>query len=202
MKLDGVGFARGGRTIVRDVTLHIEPGERVALVGDNGAGKTTLLRLLAGLERPSSGTVAPCARGVGYVPQDYAQSLFPWRSALVNAAMPLLVAGQDGALDRARELCASLLPGVDPSRRAGRLSGGERQALALARALASPGDAVLADEPFTALSSASRPRVHAVLRERLGARALVLVSHNAGDVEALCDRVFFVRDGRVEERAP
>lgn len=218
MRLDGACFARGKRIILRDVTLHIAPGEHVGLVGGNGAGKTTLVRLLAGLERPSAGAVVACARGAGYVPQAYAESLFPWRSAAENVAMPRLVAPRSsparkrpsdssaapsvpptGALDVARTLCASLLPGVDPSRRAGRLSGGEQQALALGRALASPGDVVLADEPFTALSPATRERAHAVLREWLGERTLVLVSHDTDDVALFCDRVLCVRDGRVDE---
>lgn len=200
MKLEGVTFERKGHVVLRDLTLRIERGERVAIVGGNGAGKSTLLRLLAGLDRPTAGAVTPCARGSGYVPQGYAESLFPWRSALRNVAMPRLVAGERDALEIARRACATVLPDVDPERSAGRLSGGEKQSIAIARALASPGDAVLADEPLTALSASARERVRAVLKAGLQERTFVLVSHDAEDVAYLCDRVLDLHDGRLEER--
>lgn len=195
--LDRVTFRRGPRVVLHEASLSIAEGERVGLVGPNGAGKSTVLRLLLGLEIPASGTVTPCARGVGYVPQGYAESLFPWFSALRNVAMPGLVARREDAAAQARSLCERVLPGVDVDRRAGRLSGGEKQALALARALAAPGPVVLADEPFSALASSVRARVRQVLRETLQDRALVLVSHDAEDVSDLCERVVRVEEGRL-----
>lgn len=199
MRLEGAGFARDGRDVLRDVSLRVEPGERVAIVGGNGAGKSTLLRLLLGLERPTAGRATPCARGAGYVPQAYAESLFPWRTALENVAMPRLVRRDPRALDAARAELERLLPdGGFAARRAGRLSGGEKQAVAIARALASPGDVVLADEPFTALSSSARAAAIDAVRAGLGGRALVLVSHDEGDVARLCDRVLRLRDGALE----
>ena len=194
--LDRVWFCRGGREVLRDVTLEIAPGERVAVVGPNGAGKTTLLRLIAGLEQPTRGVAVRPATTLGYVPQAIDEHLFAWRSLLDNVAMPRLVAGLGDARDVARALCARLVPGVDPARRAGQLSGGEKQALAIARALATPGELVLADEPLSALSSAARARVRAVLDEELGGRALVLVTHDPGDAAALCARTVRLEEGR------
>ncbi len=194
--LDGVFLQRGARSVLSDVTLRIAAGERVGLVGPNGAGKSTVLRLLLALEAPSAGSVRPCAK-VGYVPQDYSDSLFPWFSVLRNVAMPRLVAGRQDALEHARALCRRLLPELDVSQAAGRLSGGEKQVSAVARALAAPGDLVVADEPFSALAMTMRKHVRRVLRDELGGRALVLVSHAADDVSDLCDRVLQLDDGRI-----
>jgi ABC-type nitrate/sulfonate/bicarbonate transport system ATPase subunit len=194
--LDRVTLLRGSRPVLRQASLQIHEGERVALVGPNGAGKTTLLRVLLALEPPAEGTAQPSTAGVGYVPQGYAESLFPWFSVLRNVAMPRLVARHDDAFEVARRLCQLLLPDLDCSRRAGRLSGGEKQATALARALASPGSLVVADEPFSAIAASSRERVRRALREELGGRALLLVSHDAGDARDLCERSVRMEDGR------
>jgi ABC-type multidrug transport system ATPase subunit len=195
--LERVSFQRGARAVLTEASLRIEPGERIGLVGPNGAGKSTVIRLLLALESATSGSVVPCAKGVGYVPQGHAESLFPWFSVLRNVAMPLLVAGREDALDRARCLCERVLPGLDVQRRAGGLSGGEKQATAVARALAAPGNIVVADEPFSALATPMRAHVRQVLRDELRGRALVLVSHAADDVSDLCERVLRVEEGRL-----
>ena len=194
--LERVCFVRGSRTVLDDATLSIGAGERVALLGPNGAGKTTLLRVLLALETPTSGTVHAFSAGTGYVPQAYSESLFPWFSVLRNVAMPLLVARRDDAEEVARSLCRRLLPKVDPERPAGRLSGGEKQAVAVARALAAPGNAVVADEPFSSLAASTRQRIRDLLREELKGRALLLVTHAAEDVHDLCDRVQRIEEGR------
>jgi len=197
--LEGVTCSRGGREVLRGATLHIDAGERVALVGPNGAGKTTLLRALLGLEEVSQGKVTRCARGAGYVPQTVGESLFPWFSLRRNVAMPRLLAHRDDAADVATRLCARLLPEVAPDRRAGDLSGGEQQAAALARALASVGDIVVADEPFSALAADARSRAVSVVRDELRGRALLLVTHARGDATELCERVLRVDGGTVIE---
>jgi ABC-type nitrate/sulfonate/bicarbonate transport system ATPase subunit len=192
---DGRDRAPRGRELLRDASLAIGAGERVALVGPNGAGKTTLVRVLLGLVQPAEGSVHRPAGGAGYVPQGYAESLFPWFSLLRNVAMPRLLARRADAYDRARALTERILPGIDPRRRAGRLSGGEKQATALARAMASPGDVVIADEPFSAIAASSRERLRRALREELGGRALLLVTHDAQDIAHLCERTVYVADG-------
>ncbi len=185
--------------MLREASLSLRAGDRVALVGPNGAGKSTLVRVLLGLTAAAEGTVQRAAGPVGYVPQSYAESLFPWFTVLRNVAMPLLMARREDAYDAARGLVDRILPGVDPRRRAGRLSGGEKQTTALARALTSPGDLVIADEPFSAIAASSRERLRRALREELGGRTLLLVTHDAGDVADLCERTVRLVDGRTVE---
>jgi ABC-type multidrug transport system ATPase subunit len=197
--LESASFGNGSRQVLDRVTLHIESGERVGLLGRNGAGKTTALRLLLALEQPSSGVVQPCSPGTGYVPQRYSESLFPWFSVARNVAMYPILDGRPDGERLARALCERLLPGVDASRLAGRLSGGEQQAAALARALCAPGGSILADEPFSALSESMRRRAYDVLRDELRGRALVLVTHSPDDAKELCDRIVRIEDGRLVE---
>jgi NitT/TauT family transport system ATP-binding protein len=197
--LDRVRVLGPDRSLLSDASLALRAGDRVALVGPNGAGKSTLARVLLGLQPPTEGTVQRAAVGVGYVPQGYAESLFPWFSALRNVALPRLVARRDDAYEVARALATRILPGIDLRRRAGRLSGGEKQAMTLARALASLGDLVIADEPFSAIAASSRDRLRCVLREELGGRALLLITHDARDAADLCERTVHLSDGRTVE---
>jgi ABC-type nitrate/sulfonate/bicarbonate transport system ATPase subunit len=194
-----VRFSRAHGEVLRDVSLEVQAGHRVALVGENGAGKTTLLRLLAGLEAPASGVIQAAPRGSGYVPQTAGDSLFPWRSVLRNAALPRLVAGLDDALEVARQRLSAVAPGLVPSRLAAALSGGERQLLAIARALCAPGPLVLADEPFSALAPDTRQTVLRAFDAGLEGRALVLVTHERADAAALGARVFRLADGVLHE---
>ncbi|GMU58705.1 MAG: hypothetical protein AMXMBFR34_04680 [Myxococcaceae bacterium] len=195
-----VAFARAHGAVLHDVSLTVSQGERVALVGQNGSGKSSLLRLLLGLERPSGGEVQAAPVGSGYVPQAVADSLFPWRSVLQNAAMPRLVAGLGDALEVAREHLRRVAPNLPPERRAGSLSGGEKQALAIARALTAPGPVVLADEPFSALAPEARSAVRREMSSALGGRALILVTHDMTDAEALGASVLRLTDGTLAAR--
>ena len=196
-----VRFSRAHGEVLRDVTLEVQAGERVALIGENGAGKTTLLRLLAGFERPVSGSIEAAPHGSGYVPQTAGDSLFPWRSVLRNAALPRLVAGLDDALEVARMRLAAVAPGLSPSRLAAALSGGERQLLALVRALTAPGPLVLADEPFSALAPETRQRVIRAFDAGLEGRALLLVTHERADAIALNARVLRLAEGVLRPEA-
>lgn len=199
--LEKVTLERAGVPLLHEVTLRLRAGERIALVGENGAGKTSLLRLLAGLERPSAGAVHPLPHGTGYIPQGASESLFPWFSVLRNVAMPRLIAGDPGALEAARVHLRRVAPALPPERSARGLSGGEAQAISLARALAAPGPAVLADEPFSSLSPEARAQLRQALSEGLAGRALLLVTHEQEDAVALGARIFRLAAGRLEAKS-
>jgi putative ABC transport system ATP-binding protein len=208
----------GGRslTILDGITLDVATGELLAITGPSGSGKSTLLGLVAGLDRPSSGSIVvggvditrldedALARfrreTLGYVFQSY--HLIPTLTAVENVAVPLEIAGAPNALVRAR----ALLDDVGLVDRAHhypvQLSGGEQQRAALARAVALEPGLLLADEPTGNLDSATGTRIIELLLElkrRRGA-TLVLVTHD----EALArhaDRVVTLRDGRVKNGA-
>lgn len=181
-----------------DVSLRVAHSEVVAVVGPNGSGKSTLLRIIGGLLAPTSGVVAiggtevrgPDAR-VGYVFQE--PRLLPWRSARDNVGLPLELGGW-GAADRTHRTGELLdLVGMSgfPDSRPAQLSGGMRQRLAVARALALDPAVLLMDEPFSALDALTRERLNVEML-RLWERTrttTVLVTHSIPEAVLLADRV-------------
>ncbi|MFJ6669659.1 ABC transporter ATP-binding protein [Actinosynnema sp. NPDC091369] len=209
LRLTDLTVHYGPVAAVSDVDLSIADGEVVALLGPSGCGKSTLLRTVAGLERPTSGTVswdgADLAgtpvhrRGFGLVFQD--GQLFPHRDVAGNVAFGLRMRRVDR---RARDRrVAELLELVGLSgyadRRVTELSGGEQQRVALARALAPRPRLLLLDEPLSALDRALREQLAldlARLLREAGATALV-VTHDHDEAFTLADRVAVMRSGRV-----
>jgi putative ABC transport system ATP-binding protein len=198
---------------LRGVTLTVEPGELVAVMGPSGSGKSTLLNLAGGLDRSSRGEVAVdgtvlgrCGRRalaelrrrrIGYVFQDL--NLLASLTAAENVALPLELDGL-GARQARRQALAALadvdLDGYGP-RFPDELSGGQQQRVAIARALVGQRRLVLADEPTGALDSQTGEAVLRLLRTKVDSGAAgVLVTHEARHA-AWADRVVFLRDGVV-----
>ena len=200
--------------ILKDVGLHISTGEAVGLVGPSGSGKSTLLMVMAGLERPDSGTVLVAGemlpkldedalarfrgRNVGIVFQSF--HLIPTMTALENVAVPLELAGIADAAERARAELATVGLAERLDHYPAQLSGGEQQRVALARALA-PNPAILvADEPTGNLDEETGRQIVELLfkgHEERG-MTLVLVTHDPS-LAARCGRVVRMRSGHVEE---
>ena len=196
------------------LTLDVRAGEAVAVLGPSGSGKSTLLNLVAGLDRPSRGTVtvdgvrvdrlneAASARyrraRIGIVFQFF--NLLEDLTVLDNVLLPAQLAGmaRPRARDRAHELLSYL--GVDRHARAfpGRLSGGERQRVAVARALMNRPPLLLADEPTGALDTASGQEVRALLTDlNRDGQTVVLVTHDLALAEACATRTIELVDGRM-----
>lgn len=197
-----------------DVQLEVEQGP-VVLVGPNGAGKTTLLRALAGGDIPIDGRIEVCGqpwvdgrtrvppeeRRVGYLPQGY--GLFPHLTAVDNVAYGVR-GGKRGRREVARRLLEELGIAHLASRRPHRLSGGEQQRLALARALARQPRLLLLDEPTAALDVAVRRDIRALLAAHLRApeRCAVVVTHDLRDLMAWEPVVALLDQGRVADVGP
>jgi ABC-type lipoprotein export system ATPase subunit len=199
-----------------DVTLSIDRGEVVALLGRSGSGKTTLLNLIGTLDRPTSGSIEIDGARVESLPEESLLRLrretlgfvfqffhlFPYLSALENAALPLWLGGRQGpdVTVRARELLAQVGLADKADRAAGRLSGGEMQRVAIARALANEPKLVLADEPTGNLDQANAEAVlsHLATLAREKGTALVLATHSEATAR-IADRRVHLVDGRVVE---
>ena len=206
----------GGRALVvlRDLDLHVDAGEMVAIMGASGVGKSTLLHLLGGLDRVDAGTVALGEteltaladqdlvafrnKHVGFVFQFH--HLLPEFTALENAEMPMRIARMPlaEARLRAEELLRRVGLGDRLTHRPGMLSGGEQQRVAVARALAMRPAVLLADEPTGDLDEATAESLHHLLRDmhRDFGLTSVIATHNPR-LAAACDRVLRLEGGRI-----
>ena len=199
--------------ILKDVDLHIGSGEAIGLVGPSGSGKTTLLMVLAGLERTDTGSIVVAGedltgldedalarfrgRNVGIVFQSF--HLIPTMTALENVAVPLELAGNPAAFDRAREELAAVGLAERLNHYPAQLSGGEQQRVALARALAPSPAILVADEPTGNLDEATGKQIIELLFKGHVERGttLILVTHDTALAQR-CDRIVRLRSGRID----
>ena len=213
LELDGVGKRYGKVAAATALELQVAAGELVTVIGPSGCGKSTMLRLIAGLERPDTGSITiagetvadrrrfqqPEHRRVGLVFQDHA--LFPNLTVRKNVAFGLNRMAAREREKRVAEVLELVRLGHLASRYPHELSGGEQQRVALARALAPRPAVVLLDEPFSSLDETLRGRVRAdvvaVLRET-GTTGL-LITHDQTEALSVGDRVAVMRDGVMEQ---
>jgi NitT/TauT family transport system ATP-binding protein len=199
-----------GLEALRALEVSVERGEFISVVGPSGCGKTTFLRIIAGLERATSGEVLLDGRAVrepgrnrGFVFQN--DSLLPWRSVIDNAMIGREIAGDNGPAQRQHTMELLKLVGL-----AGfehyyprQLSGGMRQRVNLARALAIDPDILLMDEPFAALDAQTREIMQTELLRiwERGRKTVLFVTHQIDEAVFLSDRVlvFARRPGRLQE---
>src|ERR1700729_958155 len=200
-------FGRGASAVhaLDEISLEVPPGEFSCLIGASGCGKATLLNLVAGLEQPTSGKVSVSGR-VALMFQEPA--LFPWLTAAGNVELALRAVGMGRAERRQRtaELLEAVHLGGFGGKRPHELSGGMRQRVAMARALAQDADVLLMDEPFGALDAMTRDLLHDELERICAERTLTVlfVTHNVREAARLGDRVILLssRPGRVIEEYP
>ncbi len=203
----------GSVAVLRGISLSIQAGEFVSVVGPSGSGKSTLLYCLSGLEPPTTGQVSlmgtplgPLRRNalarlrrdhLGFVFQSY--NLIPSMSAWENVALPSRLAKRripESAVDAALERVGLR---AQAGQRPSELSGGQQQRVAIARVLLAEPDIVFADEPTGALDTASGAQVLALLRQAAsGGRAVVLVTHDL-NAAAVADRVLVLGDGTIHQ---
>jgi len=212
IEFDRASFRLNGRPILSEISLSIQPGETLVLLGRSGSGKTTALRLINGLQLPTSGEVrvnGKCTadwnsiqlrRGIGYVIQE--GGLFPHYTVERNIALVPRIEGWDErrVKDRVRELLAMVRLNCDVSSRyPSELSGGQRQRVGIARALAADPPILIMDEAFGALDPMTRSemqREFLELQQRMR-KAVMFVTHDLREALLLGDRIALLEEGRL-----
>ena len=211
IELDSVSKSFGGNPVVRELSISVEKGEFLSLLGGSGCGKTTTLRMIAGFESPSSGSVLvdgqdvsavpPAKRRLGMVFQNYA--LFPNMTVARNIGFGLRVArrGRREIAQRVTEMLELIRMGEFAHRYPHQLSGGQQQRVALARAVAVEPAALLLDEPLSALDAKIRVRLREDIRavqQKLGITT-IYVTHDQEEALSISDRVAVMREGIIEQ---
>lgn len=213
IKVDRVCKSYGTLEVLHDVSLHVERGEVVSIVGASGAGKTTLLQIMGTLDRPDSGSVVVAGMDVtkltekqlarfrnehiGFIFQFH--NLLPEFTAIENVCMPSMIKGEslDQARVRARKLLDDMNLGGRIDHKPSELSGGEQQRVAVARALMNAPSVVLADEPSGNLDSVHARELHQLffdLRKQYN-QTFVIVTHNE-ELAEMADRKITIKDGK------
>jgi len=213
--IKGITKSFGSLQVLKGIDLHIDKGEIVSIVGASGAGKTTLLQIIGTLDKPDKGTV--CIDGVdvgklssrklsdfrnqhiGFVFQFH--QLLPEFTALENVMIPAFIAGsnREEATKRAMELLGFMGLADRAGHKPAELSGGEKQRVAVARALVNNPDVILADEPSGSLDSKNKAELHQLffdLRDKFG-QTFVIVTHDES-LAKLTDRTIHMKDGQLE----
>ena len=214
IEIASVSKVYGTTTAVHPISLKIPAGSYCCLLGPSGCGKTSTLRMIAGHESVSSGDIllgnknvtdlAPAARGTAMMFQSYA--LFPHLDLIDNVAFSLKMKGVDKETRRAKALDMLKLMQLEAyaTRRPAQLSGGQQQRVALARALITDPEALLLDEPLSALDPFLKIRMRAELKKLQTSLGItfVHVTHSQEEAMALADIIVIMSDGRIEQAAP
>lgn len=200
IKIENVSKFFGNNQVLKDISLTVEPGEFIALVGQSGCGKSTLLRLISHLETPTCGritlndvAVQKINPAVRYLFQE--ARLLPWKTVWENVAL--------GSKDRSKEKAKAALAEVNLADKAEEwpavLSGGQKQRVSLARALAGEPKLLLLDEPLGALDALTRINMQILIEKlwREQGLTVVLVTHDVSEAVYFADRVVLIEDGKI-----
>ena len=190
--------------VIKDLSFEVNSTDIIGILGASGVGKSTILKLIAGLEKPTSGTLINNTKKVGYVFQE--PRLLPWKTTLQNVLLPLIVSGIEKKEAKKKALYYLEKMGLNgfenyyPSQ----LSGGMLQRVSLARAFALEPDLLLLDEPFAALDLRLKSVLETMLKELLAEHPIpvLYVSHSPEEIVQIANRIFMMFTGGVMEELP
>ena len=217
IEIKGITKSFGNLQVLKGIDLQIGKGEVVSIVGPSGAGKTTLLQIIGTLDRPDDGTVIVDGIDVGKLSTDrlsdfrnrhvgfvfQCHQLLPEFTALENIMIPAMIGGMGKAeaRKRAMELLGFMKLTDRAEHKPNELSGGEKQRVAVARALVNKPDVIFADEPSGSLDTQNKEELHRLffeLRDQMG-QTFVIVTHDEG-LAAMADRTIHICDGVIDDR--
>jgi len=196
--VEGLKKSYGSLKVLDGVTFSVDEGEFLCIIGESGCGKTTILKIMAGIEKADSGRIVfDSGGGIGFVFQD--DRLLPWKTVYENVMFAVKATGLEVNTQAVREIIDLVgLSGFEdyyPKQ----LSGGMRQRVGIARALAVQPDLLLMDEPFASLDARTRERMQEELLRIVGGKTVVFVTHSIDEALFLADRIviFSPRPARV-----
>lgn len=216
LKIENLTKSYQGKVILDNINFEMDSLSSLAIIGPSGGGKSTLLRIIAGLEKPSSGSIwingskleykekliREYRKSIGMVFQSY--NLFPHLTAIENITLPMKVVHNkkaDMAENEALDLLQRFQLSEHKDKKTHQLSGGQKQRIALARALALDSDFLLLDEPTSALDPELTNEVLDMMRDLKNSEKqdLILVTHEMGFAQRACDETMFIVDGKIAE---
>ncbi len=192
----------GSKKVLKSLSFEIYKNDMIGISGASGIGKTTILRLIANLEKPTSGEVELQSTKISYVFQE--DRLIPWKTALQNVMLPLMQLGlsKEQSSEKAKQYLDLMELNDFVEYYPSRLSGGMKQRVSLARAFAIEPDILLLDEPFSALDVKLKDKLMQDLKQRLKERAMtvIYISHSPYELVQIVDQIFtFDKDNNIQK---
>ncbi len=204
IEFQNINKTYGSFEVIKDLSFAINHNDIVGVLGSSGVGKSTILKLIAGLEKPTSGKLINNTKKVGYVFQE--PRLLPWKTTIENVMLPLTVSGKskEYAREKAMYFLEKMGLGGFENYFPAQLSGGMLQRVSLSRAFALEPDLLLLDEPFSALDLRLKSVMETMLKELLEENPIpvLYVSHSPEEVVLFANRIFMMFAGGVIEELP